>query len=84
MSGGTTGTGTAVATDDGYAFWDGDDMTIEMVTDLDDGNVDEEVSFPPSPIDFFAAILTGVRRWKRRFRPSWPCTHAKSCTTNVF
>ena len=45
VSGGTTGTGTAVATDDGYAFWDGDDMTMEMVTDLDDGNVDEEVSF---------------------------------------
>jgi pyrimidine and pyridine-specific 5'-nucleotidase len=47
LSGGTTGTGTAVATDDGHAFWDdGDDMTMEMVTDLDDGNVDEEVSFP--------------------------------------
>lgn len=42
LSGWTTGTGTAVATDDGYAFWDGDDMTMEMVTDLDDGNVDEE------------------------------------------
>ena len=51
VSGGTTGTGTAVATDDGYAFWDGDDMTMEMVTDLDDGNVDEEVSFPPSPTE---------------------------------
>jgi pyrimidine and pyridine-specific 5'-nucleotidase len=47
LSGGTNGTGTAVATDDGHAFWDdGDDMTMEMVTDLDDGNVDEEVSFP--------------------------------------
>jgi len=47
LSGGTAGTSTALATDDGYAFWDdGDDMTMEMVTDLDDGNVDEEVSFP--------------------------------------
>jgi len=43
----TAGTSTALATDDGYAFWDdGDDMTMEMVTDLDDGNVDEEVSVP--------------------------------------
>ncbi|KAH9476093.1 F-box/WD repeat-containing protein 7 [Psilocybe cubensis] len=39
------GTGTAVATDDGLgnAFWDGDDMSLEMVTDVNDGDVDEEM-----------------------------------------
>lgn len=44
MSGGT---GTAVATDDGLgnAIWDyGDDMSMEMVTDIDDGDVDEEMA----------------------------------------
>lgn len=25
------------------SIWDGDDMTLEMVTDMDDGDVDEEV-----------------------------------------
>jgi len=42
----SNGTGTAVATDDGLgnAFWDGDDMSLEMVTDVNDGDVDEEVS----------------------------------------
>ena len=24
-------------------FWDGDDMTLEMVTDINDGEVDEDV-----------------------------------------
>ena len=49
----TNGTGTIVATDDGWlgargngdAFWDGDDMSLEMVTDVNDGDVDEEVGF---------------------------------------
>ncbi|KIJ91000.1 hypothetical protein K443DRAFT_686351 [Laccaria amethystina LaAM-08-1] len=51
LSGGTNGTGTTVATDDGHAFWDdGDDMTMEMVTDLDDGNVDEEMETALSSI----------------------------------
>jgi pyrimidine and pyridine-specific 5'-nucleotidase len=42
----SNGTGTAVATDDGLgnACWDdGDDMSLEMVTDVNDGDVDEEV-----------------------------------------
>ncbi|KDR79285.1 hypothetical protein GALMADRAFT_223515 [Galerina marginata CBS 339.88] len=41
----SNGTGTAVATDDGLgnAFWDGDDMSLEMVTDVNDGDVDEEM-----------------------------------------
>lgn len=41
----SNGTGTAVATDDGLgnAFWDGDDMSLEMITDVNDGDVDEEV-----------------------------------------
>lgn len=41
----SNGTGTAVATDDGLgnAFWDGDDMSLEMVTDINDGDFDEEV-----------------------------------------
>lgn len=43
------GTGTAVATDDGLgnAIWDygeDDDMTMDMVTDINDGDVDEEVN----------------------------------------
>ena len=53
----SNGTGTIVATDDGrlgtaslgiesgHAFWDGDDMSLEMVTDINDGDVDEEVNF---------------------------------------
>jgi len=43
----SSGTGTAVATDDGLgnAFWEGDDMSMEMITDIDDGDVDEEVCF---------------------------------------
>lgn len=52
----SNGTGTVVATDDGWlggggggggsgdAFWD-EDMSLEMVTDVNDGDVDEEVSF---------------------------------------
>jgi pyrimidine and pyridine-specific 5'-nucleotidase len=51
----SNGTGTIVATDDGWlggggggigdAFWDGEDMSLEMVTDVNDGDVDEEVKF---------------------------------------
>jgi pyrimidine and pyridine-specific 5'-nucleotidase len=49
----SNGTGT---TDDGWlsgigvgggsgdAFWEADDMSLEMVTDVNDGDVDEEVS----------------------------------------
>ena len=30
--------------DDGpFSVWDGDDMTLEMVTDVNDGDVDEDV-----------------------------------------
>ena len=28
-------------------YWDGDDMTLEMLTDVGDGEVDEDVSLPP-------------------------------------
>ena len=51
----SNGTGTVVATDDGWlngvgggsgdTFWETDDMSLEMLTDVNDGNVDEEVSF---------------------------------------
>ena len=53
----SNGTGTVVATDDGWlsgvsggggsgdAFWEADDMSLEMLTDVNDGDVDEEVSF---------------------------------------
>jgi len=42
----TGGTRTLVATDDGMDnnFWDGDDMTMEMMTDVNDGEIDEEAS----------------------------------------
>ncbi|KAJ3537683.1 hypothetical protein NMY22_g5498 [Coprinellus aureogranulatus] len=41
---GTGGTRTAVATDDGNGFWDDDAMTMEMLTDVNDGEVDEDMS----------------------------------------
>lgn len=28
------------------AWWDGDDMTLEMVTDVGSGDIDEDVSHP--------------------------------------
>ncbi|RXW16614.1 hypothetical protein EST38_g9240 [Candolleomyces aberdarensis] len=42
----TVGTRTAVATDDGFkdGFWDADDMTMEMVTDINDGDIDEDMA----------------------------------------
>jgi pyrimidine and pyridine-specific 5'-nucleotidase len=54
----TVGTRTAVATDDGFKdnFWDADDMTMEMVTDINDGDIDEDVRTP-----FFLPIFS-VRR----------------------
>ena len=60
----SNGTGTIVATDDswlsgvgvgggsGDAFWEADDMSLEMVTDVNDGDVDEDVSFSFSPPPF--------------------------------
>jgi len=39
----------ALDDDNPFSVWDGDDMTLEMVTDVNDGNVDEEASSPPSP-----------------------------------
>jgi pyrimidine and pyridine-specific 5'-nucleotidase len=53
----SNGTGTAVATDDGLgnAFWDGDDMSLEMVTDINDGDVDEEVC--PAFISSFLLVF---------------------------
>ena len=80
----SNGTGTVVATDDdwlsgvgagrgsGDAFWEADDMSLEMLTDINDGDVDEEVSssfplpfsppFKPSNLPTFFAdgILTNV------------------------
>ncbi|KAF9002532.1 hypothetical protein BDQ17DRAFT_1357030 [Cyathus striatus] len=42
-----SGTGTAVATDDGFggpmSVWGDDDMDMDMVTDVNDGDVDEEM-----------------------------------------
>ena len=58
----SNGTGTVVATDDGWlsgigggggsgdAFWEADDMSLEMLTDVNDGDVDEEVSFSFPPL----------------------------------
>lgn len=57
-------------TEDGgmFSVWDGDDMTLEMVTDINDGNVDEEVSrcvgalFSPF---FFFAPLAVLSLWSQ-------------------
>jgi hypothetical protein len=65
---------------DKHLFSDGDDMTMEMVTDLDDGNVDE-VSFPHRLLCDSNRVLC---RWKRPFHPSWPCTPTRFCPRNVF
>ncbi|EDR09874.1 uncharacterized protein LACBIDRAFT_318148 [Laccaria bicolor S238N-H82] len=75
LSGGTTGTGTAVATDDGYAFWDGDDMTMEMVTDLDDGDVDEEMETALS--DIMAMHTRKILHYKRLLERAQASTAAQ-------
>ncbi|KAF6760496.1 hypothetical protein DFP72DRAFT_1042523 [Ephemerocybe angulata] len=51
--GGTGGTRTVVGNaeeDESDAFWDGDDMTMEMFTDVGDGDVDEDMSTALSQI----------------------------------
>jgi hypothetical protein len=65
----SNGTGTVVATDDGWlsgigvgggsgdAFWEADDMSLEMLTDVNDGEVDEEVSFTFSFFSYFSPFL---------------------------
>ena len=76
---GSNGTGTVVATDDGWlsgisagggsgdAFWEADDMSLEMLTDVNDGDVDEEVSFSFSLL--LSSLLNprtnppSLRRW---------------------
>ncbi|KIJ99202.1 hypothetical protein K443DRAFT_8625 [Laccaria amethystina LaAM-08-1] len=58
LSGGTIGTGTAVATDDKHPFWDGDDITMEMVMDLDDWNVDESVMDMETALSSIMAVHT--------------------------
>jgi pyrimidine and pyridine-specific 5'-nucleotidase len=51
---GTGGTRTAVATDDGSGFWDDDAMTMEMLTDVNDGDVDEDVSHSLVPFAIYS------------------------------
>ena len=79
----SNGTHTAVATDDGSgnAFWDADeDMSMEMVTDINDGDVDEEVCRPI--LLAFRYSLPG--RCLVPLTVFWRCTLARFCTTNVF
>lgn len=38
------------------SIWDGDDMTLEMVTDAGDGDVDEEVSVALGPVMILSAF----------------------------
>lgn len=33
--------------DESFSMWDGDDMTLDMVTDVNDRDVDEEVRVAP-------------------------------------
>lgn len=35
------------AEDAPFSVWDGDDMTLEMITEVDDGDMDEEVRVLP-------------------------------------
>ncbi|EAU86743.2 hypothetical protein CC1G_06504 [Coprinopsis cinerea okayama7 len=76
MSGGT---GTAVATDDGLgnALWDygDDDMTMEMVTDINDGDVDEEMS---AALDGILALHTRkILHYKRLLERAQASTAAQ-------
>jgi hypothetical protein len=51
--------GVGVGGGSGDAFWEADDMSLEMVTDVNDGDVDEEVSFSlfPSPLLSFSPLF---------------------------
>ena len=42
-SGSVAGSPSIMLTSEDEPFWDGDDMTLEMVTDVNDGEVDEDV-----------------------------------------
>ena len=42
--------GIGVGGGSGDAFWEADDMSLEMLTDVNDGDVDEEVSFSFPPL----------------------------------
>ena len=64
-------------------FWDGDDMTLEMVTDVNDGEVDEDVS-PAlgSSHGFITQSCVSCCRCKVRWRASMASTCASCCTTS--
>ena len=44
-----------------FSVWDGDDMTMEMLTDANDGDVDEEAC----PIPFFYRFALTIDRFPR-------------------
>lgn len=46
---------------DAMSVWDGDDMTLEMITDAGDGDVDEDVSVLTLALVDRLMILTDVR-----------------------
>lgn len=65
------------------AWWDGDDMTLEMVTDIGSGDVDEDVRTLILTLHLQANANSNLR-WRS---PSPTCSHcilAKSSTINAF
>lgn len=47
------------ADDEGYSIWDGDDMTLEMLTDVNEDEVDEDVRMFPHLISLLLAHKYG-------------------------
>ena len=47
------------------SIWDGDDMTLDMVTEAEDENVDEEVSIPNDVSTSTYVTRHPVSRWPK-------------------
>ena len=58
-SGSVAGSPSIMLTSEDEPFWDGDDMTLEMVTDVNDCEVDEDVSLR------FSVFTEGKLTWRR-------------------
>lgn len=61
------------------SVWDGDadDMSMDLLTDIDEGSTDEEASsyHHSKGLEY----LTLVPRWQQPSLKSNPCTHARYC-----